>query len=179
MVKMTTLRFMLDVVASKNLELIQVDVKMKFLHGNLKEKIYMEQPKGFVASDQERLVCRIRKSLYGRKHELRQWYKKFDDFIKSIGFSKRDEHHCLFTKPTQDGSPIFLIIYVDDMLLSGRHTGELVELDRKPRLKFSMKDLRPARDILGMKISQNRNRRQLFLSQTDYIGCVLERFKMQ
>ena len=135
----------------------------------------MEQPKGFVASGQERLVCRLRKSLYGRKHELRQWYKKFDDFIKSIGFSKRDEHHCLFTKPTQDGSPIFLIIFVDDMLLSGRHTGELAELIRKLRLRFAMKDLGPARPILRMKISRHRNQRQLSLSQTDYIGRVLER----
>ena len=60
----------------------------------------------------------------------------FDDFIQLVDFSKRDEDHYLFTKLAQDGSPIFLIIYVDDMLLSGRHTKELVEL----RLKFSMKD---------------------------------------
>ena len=54
-VKMTTLRFMLDVMAVENLELIQLDVKTTFLHGDLKEEIYMEQPKGFVASDQEHL----------------------------------------------------------------------------------------------------------------------------
>ena len=65
------------------------------------------------------------------------------------------------------------------MLLSGRRAGELAELVRQLRLKFAMKDLSPARHILGMKISQNRNRRQLFLSQTDYIGHVLERFNMQ
>ena len=64
MVKMTTLRFMFGVMASENLELIQLDVKMAFLHGDLKEEIYMEQPKGFVASDQEHLVCQLRKSLY-------------------------------------------------------------------------------------------------------------------
>ena len=79
-VKMTTLRFMLDVVATENLELIQVDVKTTFVHGDLKEEIYMEQPKGFVASGQEHLVCRLKKSLYGLKQALQQWYKKFDDF---------------------------------------------------------------------------------------------------
>ena len=108
----------------------------------------MEQPKGFVASGQEHRVCQLRKSLYDLKQALRQWYKKFDDFIQSVGFSKSDEDHWLFTKTTQDGSPVFLIIYVDDMLLSGRHAGELSELVQKLRLKFAMKDLGPARHIL-------------------------------
>ena len=71
------------------------------------------------------------------KQAPRQWYKKLDDFIQSVSFSKSDEDHCLFTKPTQDGSPIFLIIYVDDMLLSGRHTRELAKLVRQLRLKFA------------------------------------------
>ena len=56
-VKMTTLRFMLDVMAANNLELIQLDVKTTFLHSDLKEEMYMEQPKGFVATGQEHLVC--------------------------------------------------------------------------------------------------------------------------
>ena len=99
---------------------------------------------------------------------------KFDDFIQSVGFSKSDEDHCLFTKTTQDRSPVFLIIYMDDMLLSGQHARELTELVRKLRLKFAMKDLCPARHILGMKISRHREERQLFLSQTNYIRRVLE-----
>ena len=69
---------MLGVVAAENLELIQLDVKTALLHG--KEEIYMEQPKGFVASGQEHLVYRLKKSLYGLKQALQQWYKKFDDF---------------------------------------------------------------------------------------------------
>ena len=71
MVKITTLRYMLGIVAADNLELIQVDVKTAFLHSDLKEEIYMEQPKGFVASVEEHLVCRLRKSLYGLKQAPR------------------------------------------------------------------------------------------------------------
>ena len=115
---------MLRVVATENLEMIQLDINTTFLHSDLKEEIYMEQPKGFVASGQEHLVCRLKKSLYGLKQAPRQWYKKFDNFIQPGSFSKSDEDHCLFTKTAQDGSPIFLIIYVDDMLLSGRHAPE-------------------------------------------------------
>ena len=179
MVKMTTLRFMLGVMAVDNLELIQLDVKTEFLHGDLKEEIYMEQLKGFVASGQKHLVCRLKKSLYGLKQAPRQWYKKFDDFIQLVSFSKSDEDHYLFTKTTQDGSPVFFIIYVDDILLFDRHAGERTELVRNLRLKFTMKDVCPARHILEMNISRNRNRRQLFLSQTDYIRRVLEHFNMQ
>ena len=56
-VKMTTLRFIVSVVVANNLELIQLDVKTAFLHGDPKEEIYIEQAKGFVASGQEYLVC--------------------------------------------------------------------------------------------------------------------------
>ena len=78
---MKTLRFMLGVVAIDNLELIQLDVKTTFLHGDLNEEIYMAQPKGFVSSGQEHLVCRLRNSVYSLKQAPQQWYKKFDDFI--------------------------------------------------------------------------------------------------
>ena len=66
-VKMITLRFMLGVMVTENLEPIQFDVKTTFLHGDLEKEIYMEQPKGFVVSGQEHLVYRLRKSLYGLK----------------------------------------------------------------------------------------------------------------
>ena len=62
------------------MELIQLDVKMAFFHGDLQEEIYMEQSKGFGATDQEHLVCRLRKSMYGLKQAPRQWYKKFNNF---------------------------------------------------------------------------------------------------
>ena len=170
---------MLDIVAAEDLELIKLDVKMKFLHGDLEEAIYMEQPKDFVVSGQEHLICRLMKSLYGLKQASRQWYKKFDDFIQSVGFLKSDEDHCLFTKTNKDGSPIFLIIYMDGMLLSGQHARELAELIWQLQLKFAMKDLGPTRHILGMKINRIQTRRQLFLSQADYIGHVSEHFNMQ
>jgi hypothetical protein len=115
-VKITTLRFLLSVVAIEDLELFQLDVKTSFLHGNLDDKIYMEQPQGFASPSREHLVCRLRKSLYGLKQAPRQWYKKLNDFIRSIGFLLSDEDHCFYSKDALDGSHIFLILYVDNML---------------------------------------------------------------
>jgi hypothetical protein len=177
-VKLSTLRFLLGVVAHEDLELLQLDVKTALLHGDLDEEIYMEQPQGFASSGREHLVCRLRKSLYGLKQAPRQWYRKFDDFVRSIGFLRSDEDHCFYVKDTPDGSPVFLILYVDDMLLSGRHIGELAELRQQMLLKFAMKDLGPAHHILGMKITRNRQSRQLYLSQSDYIRRILERLSM-
>ena len=87
---MTTLRFLLGVVAVENLELHQLDVKKAFLHCDLDKEIYMEQLQGFPSPDQEHRVCRLWKSLYGLKKAPRKWYRKFDDFVQSIGFLRSD-----------------------------------------------------------------------------------------
>ena len=77
-VKMTSIRVFLGLAASLNLELEQLDVRTAFLHGDLDEEIYMEQPEGFEVSGKKNLVCKLKKSLYGLKQAPRQWYKKFD-----------------------------------------------------------------------------------------------------
>jgi hypothetical protein len=79
----------------------------------------MEQPQGFAPPGCEHLVSRLRKSLYGLKQAPRQWYRKFDDFVRSINFLWSDKDHCFYSKDAPDGNPIYLILYVDDMLLSG------------------------------------------------------------
>ena len=66
-VKMTSIRTVLSIAASMNLEVEQMDVKKEFLHDDLEEEIYMQQPEGFVERGKERLVCRLKKSLYGLK----------------------------------------------------------------------------------------------------------------
>ena len=68
----------MTLVAHYDLELHQMDVKTTFLNGNLEENVYMAQPKGFVMEGNERLGCRLKKSIYGLKQASRQWYLKFD-----------------------------------------------------------------------------------------------------
>ena len=82
-VKMTTLRLLLGVMLTKDLELEQLDVKTAFLHGDLEEDIYMSQLAGFSAMGEEsHLVCRLKKSLYGLKQAARVWYQKFDSYMR-------------------------------------------------------------------------------------------------
>lgn len=80
-VKHTSIRMVLALVAQEDLELEQLDVKTAFLHGELEEQIFMTQPEGFVKDSEEGKVCLLKRSLYGLKQSPRQWYKRFDSFI--------------------------------------------------------------------------------------------------
>ena len=78
---------MLGLVNQYDLELEQLDVKIAFLHGNLKETIYMNQPEGF--EEGENKVCLLKKSLYGLKQRPRMWYQKFDEFFIQVWFHQK------------------------------------------------------------------------------------------
>ena len=178
-VKMTTLRCVLALAAREDMELVQMDVKTAFLHGDLHEDIYMQQPEGFVEKGKERLVCKLKKSLYGLKQAPREWYHKFHSFMLSQGYRRSDIDHCLYTKRAKDGSLLILILYVDDMLLAGTNMDELAALKSKLNDSFDMKDLGDASHILGMRIVRDRDKKLLYLSQTEYIEKVLKRFNME
>ena len=70
-------------------------MKTAFLHVDLEEEIYMEQPEGFMVAGKEHLVCKLKKSLYGLKKDLRQWYKKFESFMIGLGYHKAQTDHCV------------------------------------------------------------------------------------
>lgn len=75
-----------------------MDVKTTFLHGNLEEEIYMEQPEGFQTPRKEDQVCLLKKSLYGLKQAPRQWYKKFEASMTNHQFVKIEVGHYVFVK---------------------------------------------------------------------------------
>ena len=114
-----------------NLEIEQLDVKTAFLHGDLEEEIYMEQPEGFTMKGKDHLVCRLKKNLYGLKQAPRQWYKKFDSFMVEHGYDRTASDHYVFVKKLSNGEFIILLLYVDDMLIVGRDTGKIDKLKKE------------------------------------------------
>ena len=176
-VKLTTIRLVLAIVAAENLHLEQLDVKTAFLHGDLEEDIYMHQPQGFSVKGKENLVCKLKKSLYGLKQAPRQWYRKFDNFMCSNGFTRLQADHCCYMK-NFDNSYIILLLYVDDMLVAGSSIEEINELKKQLSKRFEMKDLGAAKQILGMRIIRDRSNDTLKLSQEEYVKKVLKRFNM-
>jgi ATP-binding cassette subfamily B (MDR/TAP) protein 1 len=177
MVKMSSIRFVLGLVASLNLEVEQIDVKIAFLHGDLDKEIYMEQPEGFEAKSKQ-LVCKLKKSLYGFKQAPRQWYNKFDSFMVDHGYAGTTSDHCVFMKRFPNGNFIILLLYVDDMLIVGHDAKKIHILKEQLSKYFAMKDLGPAKQILDMKITRDRKKEKLWLSQEMYVQKVLERFNM-
>ena len=119
-VRHTSIRVLLALVTHHNLELEQLDVKTAFLHGELEEDILMRQPEGFIVQGKEDHVCQLQRSLYGLKQSPRQWYKRFDNFMISQGFSRSPYDCCVYHNKVEDGSLIYLLLYVDDMLIAAR-----------------------------------------------------------
>ena len=105
-------------MAVEDSHLEQLDVKTAFLHGDLEEEIYMQQPQGYEVKGKENLVCRLKKSLYGLNQALRKWYLKFDKFVIEYGYSRCHSDHCVYFKRLENGSYIILLLYVDDTLVS-------------------------------------------------------------
>ena len=118
MVKYSSIRVALGITTSIDLEVEQLDVKTTFLHGDIKEEIYMEQLEGYEEPGKEHFMCHLKKSLYGLKQAPIQWYKKFESFVAKHNF-KIIVDHCVFIKRYKDGNFIFLLLYVDDMLIIG------------------------------------------------------------
>jgi hypothetical protein len=155
-----------------------MDVKTAFLHGDLKEEIYMEQPEGYVVKGKEDYVYRLKKSLYGLKQAPRQWYKKFESVMIQQGYKKTTSDHCVFMKRFSDDDFIILLLYIDDMLIVGQNSSRINNLKKELSKSFAMKDLGSAKNLLGMQIVRDRDAKKLWLSQEKYIEKVLERFQM-
>jgi hypothetical protein len=171
-------RIIMALVAHYDLELHQMDVKTAFLNGDLNEEVYMRQPEGFHIGNDENLVCKLKRSIYGLKQASRQWYLKFDDVVTSLGFEENKVDQCIYLK-VSGSKYIFLVLYVDDILLASNDLGILFETKQTLTKYFDMKDLGEASFVLGIEIHRDRSRHTLGLSQKAYINRVLERFSMQ
>ena len=95
--------------------LFQLDIKNVFLHGDLTEEVYMEQPSGFVAQGEFGLVCKLRRSLYGLKQSPRARFIRFSSVVHDFGMIQSITDHSVFLC----GQCIYLIVYVDDIVIIG------------------------------------------------------------
>ena len=176
-VMLKSIRIMLAIAAHLDYEIWQMDVKTAFLMGELTEEVYMIQPEGFTSTDESK-VCKLQRSIYGLKQASRSWNMHFDKVIKTYGFIKNGEEPCIY-KWTNGPVVVFLVLYVDEILLIENDIPALQGIKVWLSSQFSMKDLGEASYILGMKIYRDRSKRMLRLSQSMYIDTMLKRFSME
>jgi hypothetical protein len=155
-------------VAHYDLELHQMDVKTVFLNWDLVKNVYMAQPKDFAMEGKERMGCRLKKSIHGLKQASRQWYLKFDKTIRKFELKENVEDNCVYAK-FKNGKYIFLILYVDDILLASSDVSLLLETKKFLSLNFDMKDLGETLFVLGIEIHRDKSKGVLGLSQKAYI----------
>ena len=125
-VRSESVRSVIALASINNLKLHQMDITTAFLHGDLEEEVYMKQPEGFLAQDQEHLVCRLKRSIYGLKQAPRCWNQALDAQLKTMGFEQSSNDPCIYISTT-DGL-LILAVYVDDILLAGKSQQRIAQV---------------------------------------------------
>ncbi|CAM8900416.1 unnamed protein product [Rhodiola kirilowii] len=171
-------RIIMELTAHFDLELHQMDVKTGFLNGDIDEVIYMVQPENFECGDSKNMVCKLRKSIYGLKQASCHWYFKFYQVIISYGFEANLMDACEYHKFC--GSKfIFLVLYVDDILLATNDVMLLHDTKKFLSNNFEMKDFGEASFVIGVQIHRDHSKGILGLSQRTYIENILQRYGLQ
>ena len=150
----------------------QLDVKNDFLNGDLKDEVYMEIPLGFENKNNADKVCKLRKSLYGLKQSPRVWFDKFTKAIKKYGYSQGQADHTLFTKFSFNGKISVLIIYIDDISMTGDYAEGISSLKEVLPKEFDIKDLGTLKYFLGMEVAPSK--KGIVVSQQKYILDLLK-----
>ncbi|XP_020240327.2 uncharacterized protein LOC109819131 [Cajanus cajan] len=167
--KITTFRVLLALAAAKGWHLQQLDVNNAFLHGDLDEEVYMKLPPGLTA-DSPNQVCKLQRSLYGLKQASRQWHSKLTTALLSLGYTQSMADHSLFVKNT-GSSFTALLVYVDDILLTGTDLAEINHVKKYLDDQFSIKDLSDLRYFLGLEVSKSA--KGIVLNQRKYVLDIL------
>ncbi|KAL5703600.1 hypothetical protein ACHQM5_022129 [Ranunculus cassubicifolius] len=176
-VKPTTIRTVLSLAVSSGWPLRQLDVKNAFLHGSLRETVYMTQPPGFVDPNRPHHVCKLHKAIYGLKQAPRAWFQRFSSFLIRCGFTQSRADHSMFVY-NHGGQIMVLLLYVDDIVLTGSSSDWLTSFISTLGHEFEIKDLGPLHYFLGIEVTSTSPRTGLHLSQTKYVVDLLRRTNM-
>jgi hypothetical protein len=174
-VKLATVRTVLSLALSRSWPIHQLDVKNAFLHGTLPGTVYYAQPFRFEDTAHPDFVCRMNKSLYGLKQAPRPWYSLFAAYLLSLGYVEAKSDTSLFVF-RRGSDMIYLLLYVDDIVLTTSSASLLQRTIAALRSEFAMMDLGELHHFLGMHVQCHGS--GLFLSQCQYMLEILDRTGM-
>ncbi|CAH9106113.1 unnamed protein product [Cuscuta epithymum] len=168
--KMVTVRTLLAIAASRDWEIHQMDVDNAFLHGDLKEEVYMYLPPGYTSSRTGQ-VCKLLRSLYGLRQAPRCWFSKLTAALITYGFSQSHADYSLFTLH-RGGHLLCILVYVDDLLITGTCPDMISSFKKYLAEIFPVKDLGLVKFFLGLEVA--RGPRGIFVCQRKYVLDILD-----
>ncbi|KAL0373560.1 UNVERIFIED_CONTAM: Retrovirus-related Pol polyprotein from transposon RE1 [Sesamum radiatum] len=172
--KTVTVRLFLAITSSHSWPISQLDVNNAFLHGHLNEEVYMHPPEGYLQA-QSGQVCCLKRSLYGLKQASRQWNKEFSSKLKAYSFRQSQHAYCLFHRQTSTSFRA-LLVYVDDVLITGTSLDCIQDVKAYLDNLFTIKDLGFARYFLGLELA--RSSHCTYVMQCKYLRDILVDCKM-
>ena len=175
--KVPTFRLLMAMAARNKWYTKHLDVKTAFLHGKLEEEVFMEQPEGFQV-DNDTFVCKLDRAVYGLKQASRVWYIRLRSALETLGFQLSEHDAGLFIRQKQSGT-VFLIVWVDDILMCSTALELLEHTLTELQEHFDVNDLGPLSWYLGMKVEIDRENQLVQLSQHSLINDVLRETDMQ
>jgi hypothetical protein len=173
-VRYESVRLIIGLAASLDMDMCQFDVKTAFLYGDLNEEIYMSQPEGY--NDGSNRVCLLKKGLYGLKQAPRQWNEKFHSFLVSNGLKGSEADNSVYYASSSTSS-IILGLYVDDGLLCCSSKTVMNQLLNEMKKLFAIKVGSPD-CFVSLEIKRFRDLRIIQVNQRGYITRMLSRYNM-
>nr|GEX43793.1 copia protein [Tanacetum cinerariifolium] len=150
-VKSITILAVLSLAVTNVWPLCQLDIQNAFLHGNLKEQIYMKQPPSFIDPQRPNHVCLLHKSLYGLKQAPRTWFERLSKALFDLDFKGSKTNPFLFIYSRGD-TLFYILVYVDDIIVTGNNKGTIDNTICQLGSAFALKDLVPLNYFLSIKI---------------------------
>nr|GEW35536.1 retrovirus-related Pol polyprotein from transposon TNT 1-94 [Tanacetum cinerariifolium] len=174
--KMEAIRIFLAYAAHKSFTVFQMDVKTAFLHGSLKEDVYVCQPKGFIDADHPSHVYKLKKALYGLKQAPRAWYDKLSTFLLQNHFFKRTIDPTLFIRCFQDDI-LVVQVNVDDIIFGFTHPRYIQLFSDLMKSRFEMSMMGKMMFFLGLQVNQPPC--GIFINQSKYVLEILNKYGME
>lgn len=168
--RQATFRTLLAIASKEKMHVRHLDVKTAFLNGKLKEQIFMKQPPGFIIEGKERLVCRLKKAIYGLKQSAKVWNSEIHRVLIEMGFQQSKADNCLYTSDW-----CFVLIFVDDIVVAAKSPDAIEKVIKTLTSKFEIEDLGEIKHYLGVEVTKDTDG-IYHLCQSAYINKVVNEF---
>ncbi|GJQ99303.1 putative ribonuclease H-like domain-containing protein [Tanacetum coccineum] len=171
--RIEAIRLFLAYASFKEFVVYQMDVKSAFLHGKIKEEVYICQPLGFEDLDFPDKVYKVEKALYGLHQAPRAWYETLSTYLLDNGFQRGKIDKTLFIK-RHKGDILLVQVYVDDIIFGSTKKELCNAFEKLMHEKFQMSSMGELTFFLGLQVKQKKD--GIFISQDKYVAEILKKF---